>query len=772
MMEKRFSALYPIGYRLLQAALLAGIWINCGRYVGILEIGLPHLLVTIGILVVLAGINYGKINEKIICAGILALVVLIVIPLWGTGQISGFTENYFHWLLGKKEYERAWQPGYELMQCAWISGASYVFQIPAEKSVLLKRGLALLLVVALPLCMFLEIELGHGGVVSALGLIMLCYMEWTRENWPKRKGRDTREYILFLSPFLVVYMVLVLLMPTPEKPYDWQFAKTVYHHMRESLITFVDSLGRNGREDFGLAMGGFSEEGKLQRGLFRRNRELLTVRGGEGLTTNVYLDGKCYDVFDGRDWEQTEYEDVSEYPLDLLETVYAVTCYDQEGIDNYILYSTLNLRYEHFNTVIMFVPAKLKGTSMNDYLKGSGAFRFPETRGYGTEYRTEFYQLNRTNPEFNTLLENPPKEDKELWQEVVDSYYHRIEKNYTLEMLEEYRRQMQEIYLRDVALTEDLRAYVQDITEGCETGIQKLRALEQALSGYEYTRTPGELPAWVESQEEFLEYFLLDSRRGYCSYFATAFVLLARAEGFPARYVEGFCVSTNKDKIMTVTSDMVHAWPEVYIEGVGWIPFEPTPGYGALRYEGWKVKVPMEYENEYYGTGTQWQPPVEEPEISMPEEVLPQETGTSSRSWVILGISLLAMTGICLVLLLIEGFLTAYRYRRMSLKEQFVTEVRRNLWIWARLGYKREKGETFSELEQRVRQGIPLLAEQKPEWAFIQGYQEYLYRRDEVSGEMLKKTIAERELLLDWVKNTEKWQYYLIRFRLVIGGIL
>ena len=41
---------------------------------------------------------------------------------------------------------------------------------------------------------------------------------------------------------------------------------------------------------------------------------------------------------------------------------------------------------------------------------------------------------------------------------------------------------------------------------------------------------------------------------------------------------------------MTVTANMAHAWPEVYIEGIGWLPFEPTPEYEEIRYTPWKMK--------------------------------------------------------------------------------------------------------------------------------------------------------------------------------------
>jgi len=140
-------------------------------------------------------------------------------------------------------------------------------------------------------------------------------------------------------------------------------------------------------------------------------------------------------------------------------------------------------------------------------------------------------------------------------------------------------------------ISEAAREYLNQITGEQETDIQKLLAIEEALSGLQYTENPGELPEYVQSEAEFLDYFLSESRKGYCAYFATAFVLLARAEGIPARYVEGFCVPITADKNMTVTSGMAHAWPEVYLEGVGWIPFEPTPGYEELRYTPWKIKT-------------------------------------------------------------------------------------------------------------------------------------------------------------------------------------
>ena len=111
----------------------------------------------------------------------------------------------------------------------------------------------------------------------------------------------------------------------------------------------------------------------------------------------------------------------------------------------------------------------------------------------------------------------------------------------------------------------------------------------------EYTTSPGKLP----EGKDFVEHFLKDTNKGYCTYFATAAVMMFRSAGVPARYVEGYCfqVKGNEDVVengMVLTSKNVwkeigycevsvkdsnaHAWVEFYVDGVGWIDFEVTPG--------------------------------------------------------------------------------------------------------------------------------------------------------------------------------------------------
>jgi transglutaminase-like putative cysteine protease len=72
------------------------------------------------------------------------------------------------------------------------------------------------------------------------------------------------------------------------------------------------------------------------------------------------------------------------------------------------------------------------------------------------------------------------------------------------------------------------------------------------------------------------------SRTGYCQQFASAMAVMGRSVGIPARVVVGFLRSHplgNNDYVFN--SHDMHAWPELYFGGYGWVRFEPTPGVRA-----------------------------------------------------------------------------------------------------------------------------------------------------------------------------------------------
>ena len=85
--------------------------------------------------------------------------------------------------------------------------------------------------------------------------------------------------------------------------------------------------------------------------------------------------------------------------------------------------------------------------------------------------------------------------------------------------------------------------------------------------------------------EDFVEYFLFESGEGYCAHFASSAVLMLRYLGVPARYVTGYSASPgafrmNEDGTWStvIEDEQAHAWAEIYLDEVGWIPVEMTPG--------------------------------------------------------------------------------------------------------------------------------------------------------------------------------------------------
>lgn len=82
---------------------------------------------------------------------------------------------------------------------------------------------------------------------------------------------------------------------------------------------------------------------------------------------------------------------------------------------------------------------------------------------------------------------------------------------------------------------------------------------------------------------DYAVYFLTEAREGYCVHFATAATALYRALGIPARLVSGFVVETEAGAWVSVTGKHAHAWVEVYLDGVGWVPVEVTGIVGDER---------------------------------------------------------------------------------------------------------------------------------------------------------------------------------------------
>lgn len=85
----------------------------------------------------------------------------------------------------------------------------------------------------------------------------------------------------------------------------------------------------------------------------------------------------------------------------------------------------------------------------------------------------------------------------------------------------------------------------------------------------EYIETP--------KDKDFIIHFLSEVKIGLCRHFAASLTMLYRALGIPSRYTVGFLGKTKKDTLCFVSDKDLHAWVEVYVDGVGWLIIDPTP---------------------------------------------------------------------------------------------------------------------------------------------------------------------------------------------------
>jgi transglutaminase-like putative cysteine protease len=122
------------------------------------------------------------------------------------------------------------------------------------------------------------------------------------------------------------------------------------------------------------------------------------------------------------------------------------------------------------------------------------------------------------------------------------------------------------------------------LTAPAPTPYDRVLAIEEYLRAFPYTL---DLPVPPQDRD-LVDYFLFDLRKGYCDYYASAMVVLARAAGVPARFATGYANGTYdiQAKRFSVSEADAHSWVEVYFPTAGWVPFEPTAGRPALSKSG------------------------------------------------------------------------------------------------------------------------------------------------------------------------------------------
>lgn len=151
----------------------------------------------------------------------------------------------------------------------------------------------------------------------------------------------------------------------------------------------------------------------------------------------------------------------------------------------------------------------------------------------------------------------------------------------------DYDRWLRDRYLR---LPARVPNRVRDLAEEIIVNANALNTFDQAKAieaylrdqnNYKYSTQIAQPPANVDRTD----WFLFESKEGYCEYYASAMVVMLRHLQIPARLATGYAPGTYDASLKkyVVKESAAHAWVEVYFPGYGWIEFEPTPSQASVN---------------------------------------------------------------------------------------------------------------------------------------------------------------------------------------------
>ncbi|MBO4627066.1 MAG: transglutaminase domain-containing protein [Lachnospiraceae bacterium] len=591
------------------------------------------------------------------------------------------------------------------------------------------RILVMLIIAAVLIALLIfEIVVPKICVMLFLSVLLLLFADGTQLRWHKSGHTEHSLHIAYITPFVILWLFICLIFPVGKEPYDWRLFRNLWKGLSDFAISLTQRSG-GPSDDFDSFRPGFTANPHVHGGeTGDDDRVLLHVEPLYGTVPYLRLAGQYCDTFENLTWKSTITEDNDEISFDTLETRCAF--YKAEVLSDYMQSSEIRITYRKFNTRHLFVPDKINLDSEMDIAKldvkeNGRNLVYGKKHGVNNSYVVSGYRMNVMHSAFAEFVSDYEDFTEEDWQRTMNRT-DRGSDVLTFRSLQAYRRLMREEYLLPVTLPDSAVSFVEQVTAGETRPFQRMVLITRALSQFAYTTAPDVFPEYVKDATSFLDYFL-STQRGYCTHFATTMVLLARSEGLPARYVHGFCVSMNGMEPVDVTADMAHAWCEIYFEGIGWIPFDATPGYGGA--EAWLTRD--EYINSPGGQ------PAQIPTVKPPQPVtpsVPQEEGGIPRSVIMVGMGLGALLLFTAFVLLTDRVITLRRFRRLPVRDRVAVLYRRNLRVLSYLRLPQEKDETLSEYRARIAADLP---EGAADW--IGDYETLLYGTGAEASEIAER---------------------------------
>ena len=311
------------------------------------------------------------------------------------------------------------------------------------------------------------------------------------------------------------------------------------------------------RDVFSLSRDGYYPQGRDQLGGKPNPKDDPVMMVSTPRTT--YLRGVILNEYTGRKWQNTtgarRYLRQSARLASMREALFDENLPPLSVRNALCDPVTVSVRMINDSASTLFVPQRVRelypGGDLVPYFSNSSELFITRNLKAEDTYSVSAPLFQAGDPGLGTLIEICSTLEDSAYSDVIDTYT-----------------------ILPGHLEEPVYALAMEITSAKASPYQKALAIQSWLGrNYRYTLDVDPQPSDID----FVTHFLLDTREGYCTHFASAMTVLCRMVGLPARYVEGYLAEPDESGNALVTGLSAHAWTEVYFSGFGWLTFDATP---------------------------------------------------------------------------------------------------------------------------------------------------------------------------------------------------
>jgi hypothetical protein len=389
-------------------------------------------------------------------------------------------------------------------------------------------------------------------VIAAMLLWLRTSLMTKQESWQRRRVNENAEVpssivrsgLVFTAGTIALAWILTTVAVAAPLTQAWRGLDGIWTGVQDQFEGVFGGLTNPQSRLSGSSFGSsFTVDGSF----VSNDREALVVAATKGL----YLRAVTYDVYTGRGWERSEGAKRDVPAGDLLFTQGAPErpenseVFEAETITVAFRQSLGRTVFTAGYPVRVYIPTRVHETgnaAVNGGLEASTAFV------EGDAYQAVVAISDATKAELR------------------DSGT-------------EYPEAITDLYLDASLVTDEVAQLAASITGGAETSYDQAELLAEFLSDDESFTYETQAPV-PRPEDDLVDFFLLDpdhGRIGYCEYYASAMVMMARSLGIPARLATGFAPGERtEDGLYLVREANAHAWAELYFPGYGWEIFEAT----------------------------------------------------------------------------------------------------------------------------------------------------------------------------------------------------